>query len=179
MNLTISLESQWNIDSNDILSVRKYYQLFTHESNTFLGEQYVTLLKTGVSAHRQTHRQAKVKTAYPPDLADITNRRQIDAINRRVVRKWATASSMTDMSLCRVLFAGVMAFTTPITTMTVRAVYTRVKDEDPYSAFTLATCCHTSWATCVATCVATCGQCESTITSWISSLSEYGLMSVI
>ena len=51
-----------------------------------------------------------------------------------------------------------------------------------YSAFTLATCCHTSWATCCwtccspcismepftlatccSTCVATCGQCESTI----------------
>ena len=32
---------QWNIYSNDILSIQKYYQLFTHESNTFLGEQYV------------------------------------------------------------------------------------------------------------------------------------------
>ena len=32
---------QWNIDSNDILSERKYCQLFTHESNTFLGEQYL------------------------------------------------------------------------------------------------------------------------------------------
>ena len=36
-----------------------------------------TLLKTGLSAHRYTHtdrqtdRQTKVKTVYPPDLADI------------------------------------------------------------------------------------------------------------
>jgi len=30
-------------DSSDILSIRKYYQLFTHESNTFLGEQYIIL----------------------------------------------------------------------------------------------------------------------------------------
>jgi len=36
LNLTISSESQWNIDSNDILSVQKYSQLFMHESNTFL-----------------------------------------------------------------------------------------------------------------------------------------------
>jgi len=42
-NLTSSLESQWNIDSNDILSLRKYCQLFTHELNTFLGEQYIIL----------------------------------------------------------------------------------------------------------------------------------------
>ena len=42
LNLNTSLESQWNIDSNGILSVRKYYQLFTHESNTFLGEQYAS-----------------------------------------------------------------------------------------------------------------------------------------
>ena len=40
LNLTISSESQRNLDSNDILSVRKYCQLFTHESNTFLGKQY-------------------------------------------------------------------------------------------------------------------------------------------
>ena len=32
----LSVESQWNVDSNDILSVRKYSQLFMHESNTFL-----------------------------------------------------------------------------------------------------------------------------------------------
>jgi len=30
------LESQWNVDSNDILCVRKYSQLFMHKSNTFL-----------------------------------------------------------------------------------------------------------------------------------------------
>ena len=35
-NLSSSLGSQWNVDSNDILSIWKYYQLFTHESNTFL-----------------------------------------------------------------------------------------------------------------------------------------------
>jgi len=35
-NLTVSLESQWNVHSNDILSVRKYCQLFTYELNTFL-----------------------------------------------------------------------------------------------------------------------------------------------
>ena len=34
-NLSISLEIQWNVDSNDVLSIRKY-QLFAHESNTFL-----------------------------------------------------------------------------------------------------------------------------------------------
>ena len=37
-NLTVSSESQWNIDSNGVLSVQKYYQLLTHESNTFLGQ---------------------------------------------------------------------------------------------------------------------------------------------
>jgi len=36
LNLTISSESQWNIDSNDVLFIRKYSELFTHESNTFL-----------------------------------------------------------------------------------------------------------------------------------------------
>jgi len=35
-NLSTFSESQWNVDSNDTLSVRKYYQLFTHKSNTFL-----------------------------------------------------------------------------------------------------------------------------------------------
>jgi len=39
--------------------VRKYCQLFTHESNTFLGKQYVIL--TGLSVHRHT----KVKMVYP------------------------------------------------------------------------------------------------------------------
>ena len=34
LNLTTSSESQYNDISNDILSVRKYSQLFTHESNT-------------------------------------------------------------------------------------------------------------------------------------------------
>jgi len=29
--LSTSSESQWNVDSNDVLSVWKYYQLFTHE----------------------------------------------------------------------------------------------------------------------------------------------------
>ena len=38
-NLTVFSESQWNVVSNDVLSVRKYYQLFTHESNTFLLKQ--------------------------------------------------------------------------------------------------------------------------------------------
>ena len=36
LKLTISSESQWNIDSNDILSTRKYSQLVTHKSNTFI-----------------------------------------------------------------------------------------------------------------------------------------------
>ena len=35
LNLTISSESQWK-DVSDILSVRKYCQLFTHESNKFV-----------------------------------------------------------------------------------------------------------------------------------------------
>ena len=39
LNLTISTESQWNIDSNDMFSVCKYCQLFTRVSNTFLGKQ--------------------------------------------------------------------------------------------------------------------------------------------
>jgi len=34
-NMSTSSESQWNVDSSDVLCVRKY-QLFTHESNTFL-----------------------------------------------------------------------------------------------------------------------------------------------
>jgi len=36
LNLSTSSESQWYADSNNILSVRKYYQFFTHESNTLL-----------------------------------------------------------------------------------------------------------------------------------------------
>jgi len=40
-NLSISLESQWNKDSKDILSIRKYCQHFTHNSNTFPDDQYV------------------------------------------------------------------------------------------------------------------------------------------
>jgi len=39
LNLTISRESQYNDISNDILSVRKYSQLFTNESNIFLLKQ--------------------------------------------------------------------------------------------------------------------------------------------
>jgi len=39
----ISLESQWNEDSNDILSIRKCCQLFTYESNKFLCKKYVIL----------------------------------------------------------------------------------------------------------------------------------------
>jgi len=38
LNLTISSESQYNDDSNDISSVLKYSQFFTHESNTFLAK---------------------------------------------------------------------------------------------------------------------------------------------
>jgi len=33
-NLSILTENQGNVDSNDVLSVRKYYQIFMHESNT-------------------------------------------------------------------------------------------------------------------------------------------------
>jgi len=36
LNLSKSPESQWNLDSNNTLSVRKYSQLFTHQSNRFL-----------------------------------------------------------------------------------------------------------------------------------------------
>ena len=39
----LSSESQWNVDSNDILSVQKYCQLFMYKSNTFLCEKYVIL----------------------------------------------------------------------------------------------------------------------------------------
>jgi len=39
-NLTIYTESQWTVDSNNILSVRKYSHVFTHESNTFLFQKY-------------------------------------------------------------------------------------------------------------------------------------------
>jgi len=42
-NLSKSPESQWNVDSNNVLSIWKYYQFFTHESNTFLCEKYVIL----------------------------------------------------------------------------------------------------------------------------------------
>ena len=35
-NLIAFLESQWNVDSNNVLSVRRCYQIITHESNTFL-----------------------------------------------------------------------------------------------------------------------------------------------
>ena len=35
-HLTVSSESQWNVDSNDMLCVWKYYQPFTYQSNTFL-----------------------------------------------------------------------------------------------------------------------------------------------
>jgi len=43
-NLTVSSESQWDIESNNVMSqsVWKYYQLFTHESNTFLFNKYAT-----------------------------------------------------------------------------------------------------------------------------------------
>jgi len=34
-------ESRENDVSNDILSERKYFQLFTHESNTFLLNSYI------------------------------------------------------------------------------------------------------------------------------------------
>ena len=34
--MTVSLESQWNVDFNDVWSIWKYYQLLMHESNTFL-----------------------------------------------------------------------------------------------------------------------------------------------
>ena len=36
LDMTVYLESQWNIDSNNILSVRKYCLLFMHESSIFL-----------------------------------------------------------------------------------------------------------------------------------------------
>ena len=39
LNLTMSPESHENDVSNDILSERKYSQLFTHDSNTFLLKQ--------------------------------------------------------------------------------------------------------------------------------------------
>jgi len=52
----LSSESQWNIDFNDILSARKDCQLFTHESNTFLGEQYVIpSIQTNGGANARNH----------------------------------------------------------------------------------------------------------------------------
>jgi len=66
-NAILESESRLNVDSNDILSVRKYSKLFTHESNTFLGNN--TSIRPfkpmGLSAHgyrdRQTDRNTKVK----------------------------------------------------------------------------------------------------------------------
>jgi len=68
LNLTISSESQWNIDSSDILFVRKYYQLFTNESNTFLANDISFYCRRldWVCTDRHTHRQTKMKTVYPP-----------------------------------------------------------------------------------------------------------------
>jgi len=36
LELEYIFRNQWNVDSNAVLFVRKYYQLFTHESNTYL-----------------------------------------------------------------------------------------------------------------------------------------------
>jgi len=70
LNLTTSSESQWHIDSNDILSVRKYSQLFTHELNTYFSANN-TWFRPFKWVRTQTDRHTKVKTVYPPDLADI------------------------------------------------------------------------------------------------------------
>jgi len=59
LNLTTSSESQYNDVSNDILSVRKYFQLFTHESNI----QYVIPpIQTNGTECKQTDTHTKVKT---------------------------------------------------------------------------------------------------------------------
>jgi len=65
INPNIDLELEYileSVDSSDLLRVRKYSQLFTHESNTFrihTVEDWTECTQT----HTQTH---KVKTAYPP-----------------------------------------------------------------------------------------------------------------
>ena len=67
---SLSSESQQNDVSNNILSVRKECQLFTHESNAFLGEQYVIPpIQTNGTECSQTHRHTKVKTVYPWRIA--------------------------------------------------------------------------------------------------------------
>ena len=55
-------------NSNDILSVWKYSQLFTHESNTFLSEKYVIRpIQTDgpecAQTHRQTHKSENIISA--------------------------------------------------------------------------------------------------------------------
>jgi len=51
------------------------HQLFTHESNTFLGEQYVILFiqTNGLSARTHIQTNTKVKTVYQPYMADLTS----------------------------------------------------------------------------------------------------------
>jgi len=69
-NLTVFSESHWNTVSNE----RKYYQLFTHEWNTFpLKQLYQAkwiyrhrVAMTSQSIYRlNAHRHTKVKTVYP------------------------------------------------------------------------------------------------------------------
>ena len=64
----MSLESQWNIDSNNILSIRKYCQLFIHESNTFLGDQYVIppIHKNGGANAEKCQKQSLPLEAHGP-----------------------------------------------------------------------------------------------------------------
>jgi len=57
LNLTMSWESQESDVSNDILSKRKYSQLFTHESNTFLLKQLWQANRVTDAAQRWRHRR--------------------------------------------------------------------------------------------------------------------------
>jgi len=72
--LTMSSESQWNADSNDILSVRKYYQIFTYESNIFLCEKYAILqIQTngGANAKESPKQSLPLRSRKPPSNIPI------------------------------------------------------------------------------------------------------------
>ena len=65
LNLTISLDSQWKVDSNRILSVRKYCQFFTYESNTFLCKKYVILpIQTNGCSNAEKSRKSLFPLGY-------------------------------------------------------------------------------------------------------------------
>jgi len=67
LNLTILSESQQNNISNNILSIRKYCQFFTHDLNTFLGKQYVILpTQTNGVQMLKNPRNPSLETHGPP-----------------------------------------------------------------------------------------------------------------